>query len=102
MLKLQKFVILGGRRFNVNGLWSYIRYPNYLGIILIHLALVVPTIELNLESLLASWPVFLCPCYYIFTLAHRCLRVSNSYQLQYGYVWDHQFTAKWNLIPKIY
>jgi len=73
-----------------------------MGAIIAHLALILPVIELNLESVQASWPVFIYPLYYIITLSHRCVRVSNEVQSQYNYMWDHKYATKWNLIPKIY
>jgi len=73
-----------------------------MGAIIVHLALILPVIELNLESVQASWPVFIYPLYYIITLSHRCVRVSNEGQSQYNYMWDHKYATKWNLIPKIY
>ncbi|XP_060880374.1 delta(14)-sterol reductase LBR isoform X2 [Metopolophium dirhodum] len=86
----------------VHGLWSYVRYPNYIGTILVHLALVLPIFEPNLGSLQASWPVLLYPLYYIVTLSYQCVRISTHYRFQYGNSWDCQYIAKWNLIPKIY
>lgn len=95
-------MILGGRKVIVDGLWSYVRQPNYLGTIIVHLALTLPIFESNLLSFQTSWPVFLYPLYYIVTLSHRCKRVSTCQKLQYGYTWDQQYSVRWNLIPKIF
>ncbi|CAI6367904.1 unnamed protein product [Macrosiphum euphorbiae] len=89
-------------RTNVDGLWSYVRYPNYIGTILVHLALILPIFEPNLGSLQASWPVLLYPLYYIITLSHQCVRISTHYRFQCGDRWDRAYLAKWNLIPKIF
>lgn len=86
----------------VHGLYSYVRYPNYLGTIIVHLALILPIFEPNFGSLQASWPVLFYPLYYIITLSHQCVRISTYYRLQYGNAWDLHYTAKWNLIPKIF
>jgi len=91
-----------GVRIIVDGLWSYVRFPNYIGTIIVHLALILPIIEPNLSSLHASWPVLLYPLYYIITLSHKCVRISTYARLQYGNTWDRQYTVKWNLIPKIF
>ncbi|CAH1714152.1 unnamed protein product [Aphis gossypii] len=89
-------------RIIVDGLWSYVRFPNYIGTIIVHLALILPIFEPNLSSLQASWPVLLYPLYYIITLSHKCVRISTYARLQYGNTWDRQYTVKWNLIPKIF
>lgn len=86
----------------VHGLWSYVRYPNYIGTILVHLALVLPIFEPNLGSLQASWPALLYSLYYIITLSYQCVRISTHYRFQYGNSWDRQYITKWNLIPKIF
>jgi len=91
-----------GMRIIVDGLWSYVRFPNYIGTIIVHLALTLPIIEPNLSSLQASWPVLLYPLYYIITLSHKCVRISTYARVQYGNTWDCQYTVKWNLIPKIF
>lgn len=89
-------------RIIVDGLWSYVRFPNYIGTIIVHLALTLPVIEPNLSILQASWPVLLYPLYYIITLSHKCVRISTFACLQYGNTWDRQYSVKWNLIPKIF
>uniref|UniRef100_A0A2S2NHJ1 Lamin-B receptor n=1 Tax=Schizaphis graminum TaxID=13262 RepID=A0A2S2NHJ1_SCHGA len=89
-------------RIIADGFWSYIRYPNYTGTIIVHLALILPIIEPNLSSLQTSWPVLLYPLYYIITLSHKCVRISTYSRLQNGVTWDCQYTTKWNLIPKIF
>ncbi|XP_015374475.1 PREDICTED: lamin-B receptor [Diuraphis noxia] len=86
----------------VDGIWSYVRYPNYIGTIIVHLALILPIFEPNLGSLQSSWPVLFYPLYYIITLSHQCVRISTFSRLQYGDTWDRYYTTKWNLIPKIF
>lgn len=102
ILGLETVVTSDGRKIIVSSLWSLVRYPNYLGTIIVHIAIIMPIIEPNLESLQASWPIFLYPVYYIVTLSHRCARVSTHSQLRYGYSWDCHYAVKWNLIPKIF
>jgi len=86
----------------VDGIWSYVRYPNYIGTIIVHLALILPIFEPNLSSLQSSWPVLFYPFYYIITLSHQCVRTATFCRLQYGDTWDRDYTTKWNLIPKIF
>lgn len=96
------FWFLDGRKFTYYNLWFYVKYPNYLGAIIAHFAIILPTIEPNIDSLLVSWPVFVYALYYLFTLCHRCVRVSTKGQLKSRYTWDQQIASKWNLIPKIF
>lgn len=93
---------MNGKTLIVGGLWSLIRFPNYLGCILVHLAIALPVFEPTLNSLQVLWPVLLYPLYYIVVLVCRSIKVSEYCQLQYGYAWDHQYATKWNLIPKIF
>jgi len=79
-----------------------VRYPNYIGTIIVHLALILPIFEPNLGSLQSSWPVLFYPLYYIITLFHQCVRNSNYCRLLYGNGWDIYYSTKWNLIPKIF
>lgn len=91
-----------GRKIIVSSLWTLVRYPSYFGAIIVPLAITLPAIEQNIESLQASWPIFLYPLYYIVTISHQCVRDSAHSQLQYGPIWDLHYATKWNLIPKIF
>jgi len=95
-------ILLIDVRTVAHSLWSYVRYPNYIGTILVHLALIMPLFEPNLGSLQSSWPVLFYPLYYIITLSHRCVRISTYSCFQFGNKWDREYTTKWNLIPKIF
>ncbi|XP_050534933.1 delta(14)-sterol reductase TM7SF2-like [Daktulosphaira vitifoliae] len=99
---LKTVITMNGKTIIVGGFWSLIRFPNYLGCILVHLAIILPVFDPTLSSLQMLWPVLLYPLYYIVTLVFRSIKVSEYCQLQYGYAWDHQYATKWNLIPKIF
>lgn len=91
----------GKRRITQYIPWSYVKYPSYIGTIIVHFALILPTIEPTIDSLRVSWPVLLYVLYYVVTLSHRCVRVSTERLSQYG-GHDDYFASKWNLIPKIF
>ncbi|VVC32687.1 Ergosterol biosynthesis ERG4/ERG24 [Cinara cedri] len=102
VLKTNAHLSTGGIEVVRRGLWSYIRYPQYLGVIVLHLALILPIIEPNVASLKSSWPILFYPLYYIVTLSHRSTRISNYCRLKYGYSWDYKCIAKWNILPNIF
>jgi len=102
LIGFKTILTLDGRRIFVSGLYSYIRYPNYLGTIIIHLALILPAFEPTFISIQTSWPILLYPLYYILTLFHRSIRISSYCQSTYDLKWNHQYAVKWNLIPKVF
>ncbi|XP_025416427.1 lamin-B receptor isoform X2 [Sipha flava] len=85
-----------------DGTGSFIRYPSFLGTIIVHLALTIPIFELNLGSIQSTWPALLYPLYYFVTLAYKCTRMSTYWQIEVGHFMYDESSAKWNLIPKIF
>lgn len=72
------------------GLGTFVNYPNYLSTIIVHLAVILPAFMPSIDSLQASWPIFLYPLYYIITVSHRCICDSTYYRLHYGFVLESE------------
>ncbi|KAJ8921701.1 hypothetical protein NQ315_010611 [Exocentrus adspersus] len=83
-----------GKKLLVSGFWGFVRHPNYLGDIMMHLCY-IPFVGLT--------PPIVYPLCMILMLVHRSVRDNARCKLKYGAAWDRYCNrVKYVLIPKIY
>jgi len=87
----------GGQRVLVNGFWGLSRHINYLGEIVMAVAL-----ALSLGHPTSIWP-WLYPLYYVALLVPRQLDDDRRCAAKYGPLWDlYRRRVPWRIIPGIY
>lgn len=83
-----------GKKLIVSGLWGIVRKPNYLGDILMHLAL-VPYVY--------NVPPVLFLIFTVALLVHRTIRDNAHCKQKYGGSWERYcLKVKYVLLPKVY
>ncbi|CAK1555421.1 unnamed protein product [Leptosia nina] len=90
-----------GKKLLVSNLWGFVRHPNYLGDILIHLALALPgALSLHEDHVATAVLPALLP---IFMLIHRAWRDHCRCQRRYGAAWQRYCKRVPSIIlPKIF
>lgn len=93
-LDLETMSTSQGKKLLVSGYWGLVRHPNYIGDILMHLA--IGAICFTSPCALGALPSTIL-------LIHRASRIDARCKRQYGSYWDKYCQkVKYQLIPKIY
>lgn len=83
-----------GKKLIISGLWGFVRKPNYLGDILMHLALV---------PFVYNVPPVLFLIFTVALLVHRAARDNAHCRQKYGGSWERYcLKVKYVLLPKVY
>lgn len=83
-----------GKKLIVSGFWGIVRKPNYLGDILMHLALV---------PFVYNVPPVLFLLFTVLLLIHRTVRDNAHCKQKYGGSWERYcLKVKYVILPKVY
>ncbi len=97
---LRTIATAGGRKILAGGWWGLVRYPNYLGEILMQWSWVLPAATVAGR---ADLLVYFLPIFTTVTLLARTREQNTRNKRKYGHAWDNYCSeVPANIVPKIY